>query len=134
MQLVEITAPDFDVILDIVYATEHNFTGQPIYSRAACYLHEDAAFALKRAIDLAAVHGMKLLVFDGLRPTEAQEAMWRHTPDPEFLTDPRIGSPHSRGVAIDLTLLDANGVALEMGTAFDAFTPRSLSWIPRNQP
>ena len=47
-------------------------------------------------------------------------------PDPEFLADPRRGSPHSRGVAVDLTLIDkASGEALDMGTGFDAFTPLS---------
>jgi D-alanyl-D-alanine dipeptidase len=45
--------------------------------------------------------------------------------DPEFLADPRRGSPHSRGVAVDLTLLDGGGRELDMGTAFDAFTPLS---------
>jgi D-alanyl-D-alanine dipeptidase len=51
--------------------------------------------------------------------------MWRHTPDPVFLADPRRGSPHSRGAAVDLTLIDADGRALDMGTSFDAFTPLS---------
>jgi len=52
--------------------------------------------------------------------------LWNHTPDPEFLADPRRGSPHSRGVAVDLTLVDAKtGQDLDMGTAFDAFTPLS---------
>jgi D-alanyl-D-alanine dipeptidase len=51
--------------------------------------------------------------------------LWNHTPDPEFLADPRRGSPHSRGVAADLTLIGADGRELEMGTAFDAFTAQS---------
>ena len=51
--------------------------------------------------------------------------MWNHTPDPDFLADPRRGSPHSRGAAVDLTLVDAGGQELDMGTGFDAFTPLS---------
>ncbi|MCW9002077.1 MAG: D-alanyl-D-alanine dipeptidase, partial [Rhodospirillales bacterium] len=47
------------------------------------------------------------------------------TPDPDFLADPRRGSPHSRGVAVDLTLIDGDGRDLDMGTPFDAFTPLS---------
>ena len=43
----------------------------------------------------------------------------------EFLADPRRGSPHSMGAAVDLTLIDGNGCELDMGTAFDAFTPLS---------
>jgi D-alanyl-D-alanine dipeptidase len=42
-----------------------------------------------------------------------------------FLADPRRGSPHSRGAAVDLTLIDGDGVALPMGTEFDAFAPLS---------
>jgi len=56
---------------------------------------------------------------------KAQWALWNARPDPDFLADPRRGSPHSRGVAVDLTLLDGDGAALDMGTGFDAFTPLS---------
>ena len=53
--------------------------------------------------------------------------MWAHTPDPNFLANPDRGSPHSRGVAIDLTLVEtATGKILDMGTSFDAFTPLSF--------
>ena len=69
--------------------------------------------------------GLRFRIFDALRPSEAQWALWAHSPDPEFLADPRRGSPHSRGVAVDLTLVDRDGQALDMGTEFDAFTPLS---------
>jgi len=51
--------------------------------------------------------------------------LWNAFPDPEFVADPRRGSPHSRGVAVDLTLVDRGGRELEMGTGFDDFTTRS---------
>jgi len=125
MSLVEIAPPDFDVDLAIAYATADNVTAAPIYRRAGCYLHGDAAARLKRAIVLAGGHGLKLRVFDAFRPAEAQWVLWSHFPDPDFVADPRIGSPHSRGVAIDLTLVDAAGAELDMGTGFDDFTSRS---------
>lgn len=74
---------------------------------------------------MAAALDMRLKIFDAFRPSEAQWVLWNHSPDPEFLADPRRGSPHSRGVALDVTLVDAKGRDLEMGTGFDAFTPRS---------
>lgn len=120
--LVEITAPAFDVDIDIVYATSRNFTGKPVYGRPGCYLHEDAAELLRRAIDLATPLGLKFKVFDAFRPSEAQWVLWDHTPDPDFLADPRRGSPHSMGAAIDLTLVDTTGQELDMGTGFDDFT------------
>lgn len=125
MDLVEIDPQEYGVKIELAYATEHNFTGKPVYRRADCYLHREAADALSRAVALAAELKLSLRIFDAFRPTEAQWALWNHSPDPEFLADPRRGSPHSRGVAVDLTLIDQTGAPLEMGTAFDAFTPLS---------
>ena len=125
MSLVEIVPEEYGVALDIVYATDRNFTGRPVYTRPGCYLHRDAAEALRRAVYLARGMGLGFCIFDAFRPQEAQQALWEHTPDPEFLADPAKGSPHSRGVAVDLTLLDGDGVPLAMGTSFDAFTPLS---------
>lgn len=124
-QLVEITPDTHDVLLDLAYATPANFTGRAVYRRAVCHLHADAEKRLRRAVELAAAQGYRLKVFDGFRPSEAQWVLWNHTPDPDFLADPRRGSPHSRGVAVDLTLVDETGAALDMGTPFDAFTPLS---------
>jgi len=125
MDLFPIHRPDFDVDLAIAYATADNISGAPIYRRAAAYLHREAVDHLARAIELASAVGLRFRVFDAFRPTEAQAVLWRHCPNPEFIADPRSGSPHSRGAAIDLTLIDGAGQALEMGTGFDALTPLS---------
>jgi D-alanyl-D-alanine dipeptidase len=125
MTLVEITPQSHDIVLDIAYATARNFTGRPVYARALCYLHPDAALRLEKAIALARALQLRLKIFDAFRPSEAQWVLWNHTPDPGFLADPRRGSPHSRGVAIDLTLITSDGTELDMGTGFDEFTPLS---------
>ncbi|WP_430396581.1 D-alanyl-D-alanine dipeptidase [Ferrovibrio sp.] len=125
MPLVAIAPPDYPVLIDLRYATEDNITGKPVYGRQAAFLNEEAAEALGRAIALAAQLGYRFRIFDAFRPSEAQWVLWNHNPDPNFLADPRRGSPHSRGAAVDLTLVDAEGRDLEMGTGFDAFTPLS---------
>jgi D-alanyl-D-alanine dipeptidase len=125
MSLVEIRPPEYDVAIDLAYATARNFTGKPVYARAGCYLHRAAAEKLQLAIAIARPFGLRLRIFDAFRPSEAQWVLWNTRPDPNFLADPRRGSPHSRGVAVDLTLLDDKGHELDMGTAFDAFTPLS---------
>lgn len=125
MDLIPIIASEFEVDIALAYATSDNFTGRPIYRRPLCFLHAEAAPLLRRAVHLARPLGLRLRILDAFRPSEAQWALWNHTPDPEFLADPRRGSPHSRGVAVDVTLLDPDGRALDMGTPFDAFTPRS---------
>ena len=123
MPLVEITPASHDVVLDLAYATPRNITGKPIYRNAICFLNEEAASLLERAIGLARPLGFRLKIFDAMRPSEAQWALWNARPDPNFLADPRRGSPHSRGAAIDLTFIDASGAELEMGTPFDDFSP-----------
>lgn len=125
MVLHPVTSAEFDVELSIAYATADNFTGRAIYRRADCWLHSDAADRLAQAITLARPLGLRFRIFDAFRPQEAQWVLWNHTPDPGFLADPRRGSAHSRGVAIDLTLVDQTGRDLDMGTPFDAFTPLS---------
>jgi D-alanyl-D-alanine dipeptidase len=128
MALVSITPESHKVQIRLAYASSDNFTGHPVYARADCYLLAPAEILLRRAVDLAAAMGLGVMIFDAFRPSEAQWALWNHTPDPDFLADPRRGSPHSRGVAVDLTLTDeigGGGSELDMGTGFDAFTPRS---------
>ena len=125
MSMVEITGADFDVEIALAYATPDNITGKPIYARAACYLHTDAAVRMKAAVALAAPLGLRFKIFDAYRPSEAQWKLWETFPSEEFVADPRKGSPHSRGVAIDLTLIDAKGKELDMGTGFDEMRPIS---------
>src|SRR5262245_21647304 len=125
MSLVEIRSPEYDLVADIAYATPRNITGKPVYARPGCYLHRTAAEQLQLAIAIARPFGLKLKIFDAFRPREAQFVLWKARPDPEFLSDPNKGSPHSRGVAVDLTLVNSTGGELDMGTGFDAFSPLS---------
>ena len=135
MTLTRISSPEYDVDLALAYATADNITGRPIYLHAACWLHSDAAAALVRAIVLARELGLKFRIFDAYRPVEAQWKLWNHNPNPAFLADPRSGSPHSRGIAIDLTLVRrADSVALEMGTPFDDFSARAFHNCPTLAP
>ena len=125
MDIVEITSTGNDVEIDLVYATERNFTGKPLYRTATCQLHRDALEALDRAVELASALDLRIRIYDALRPSEVQWKLWADLPNPEYVTDPRRGSPHSRGIAIDLTLVDRDGEVLNMGTEFDDFTPLS---------
>jgi len=121
------TPESHGIHVSLAYATANNFTGKPVYKAdAGAWLHHDAVRLLERAADLAKPLGYSLLVLDAFRPSEAQWVLWNHTPDPHFLADPKRGSPHSMGAAVDLTLVDdATGQEVDMGTAFDAFTPLS---------
>lgn len=125
--LIEILPEAFDVEIGLVYATPDNVTGRPVYAPdAACFLHAAAAPLLSRAAELFRPLGLKLRILDAFRPQEAQRVLWNHDPDPKFLTDPARGSPHSRGVAVDVTLVErGTGTVLDMGSGFDDFRPQS---------
>lgn len=123
--LVSIAPPAFDLDLDLRYATADNLAGAPIYRNAVALLHPAAADRLRVAVDLARGIGCRLRVYDAFRPVEAQWRLWQAFPDPTYIADPRVGSMHSRGVAIDLTLADAEGHPFDMGTGFDDMTERS---------
>jgi zinc D-Ala-D-Ala dipeptidase len=121
--LLEINHPSIDI--DLRYATPDNITGRPIYARAVALLHPDAHAALLRAANLAEGQGLCLRIYDAYRPSAAQQRLWEALANPVFVADPSRGSTHSRGVAVDLTLTDATGEPLEMGTGFDAMVPQS---------
>ncbi|RFO95758.1 D-alanyl-D-alanine dipeptidase [Rhodoferax lacus] len=123
--LVPLSAATHDVILDLVYATSNNIAGKPIYGRPLCLLHRDAELCLRKAVQLAAQAGCKLKIFDAFRPHEAQVELWETAVDKLYVADPQLGSNHTRGTAIDLTLVDAQGAELDMGTDFDHMTSLS---------
>src|SRR5207302_168764 len=113
------------VRLDIRYATENNFTHQRVYAEARCLLRRAVAERLARVQAALAVDELGLLVFDCFRPLSVQRRFWALVPDERYVADPRKGSRHNRGAAIDLTLVDAGGKPLDMGTDFDDFGPRA---------
>ncbi|MEZ0605528.1 D-alanyl-D-alanine dipeptidase [Paraburkholderia sp. IW21] len=129
-RLIEITPATHGVHIDLVYATPRNLTGKPIYKAAHCLLLEPAEAALRRAVELARNIGATLRIFDAYRPPQAQQVLWDFLPDPTYIADLSRGSNHSRGTALDLTLVDANGEELDMGTGFDAMTIESEHFHP----
>ncbi|EPL2248410.1 D-alanyl-D-alanine dipeptidase [Klebsiella aerogenes] len=130
LSLVDIAARFPTLPVDLKYATADNITGQPIYREARCLLHPDAAVALEKSIAIAALAGYRLLVLDAYRPQRAQQLLWNACPNQDYVVPANIGSNHSRGTAIDVTLLDEHNNLLDMGTAFDEMDDRSHPYHP----
>jgi D-alanyl-D-alanine dipeptidase len=124
--LVKITEEEFGVKLDIKYATKDNVCKKALYTKPLCFLHKDAIKPLKTAIELAKTQGLKLKIFDTYRPLEVQKFMYQQFSGDKyqgFISDPASGpTPHCRGAAIDLTLIDESEKELEMGSDFDEFS------------
>lgn len=120
------------IAVDLRYATVDNFVGRDLYSPHDCaWLHCDAAAALERSVAWLAGRdaGLRLLVLDALRPQRVQEQLWDALAGSGlqmYLADPERGSIHSFGMAVDVTILDADGRELDMGTGFDDMT--EVSW------
>jgi zinc D-Ala-D-Ala dipeptidase len=126
--LVEIATLDPTIHLDVRYATSRNFVGRPVYAEARAFLQRPAAEALARAHRALRDKGFGLVVFDGYRPWSVTKLFWEVTPKEkrEFVADPRQGSRHNRGCAVDLSLYDlATGREVEMPSAYDEMTERA---------
>lgn len=126
------------VRVELRYAGSGNFVGRDLYSPFDCaWLHRDAAERLEEAASrlAAARPDLSLLVLDALRPQRVQERMWKALEGTEltqYLADPVRGSIHSFGMAVDVTLVDASGRELDMGTPFDDLSERSHPVLERD--
>lgn len=114
-----------NLIIDLKYATRDNFTSQIVYDFSDCFLIEDAALQLKLVQEELETMGLGLKIWDGYRPMEAQWKFWHLFPDERYVSDPRKGGRHTRGTAVDLTLIDIQGNELAMPSAFDDFSEKA---------
>lgn len=110
-----------DFIYDMKYATSDNFLKTKVYDCAECELRLKTIKALIKANNIFMKMGYKIKLFDCYRPLDVQKKMWSIVSNPSYVADPAKGSIHNRGGAVDITLVDANGVELDMGTPFDFF-------------
>lgn len=110
-----------EFIYDMKYATTDNFLNAKVYDCAECYLRLKTINALIAANASFQKLGYTIKIFDCYRPLSIQKRMWKIVSNPSFVADPAKGSIHNRGGAVDIALVDKNGVALDFGTAFDFF-------------
>jgi D-alanyl-D-alanine dipeptidase len=128
--LVELIELDPTIKLDIRYATTNNFLSTPMYSQARAFLQRPAAEALVRANHALRAKGYGLLVYDGYRPWYVTRMFWDATPNDKkiFVADPKNGSRHNRGCAVDLTLYDLQtGAAVKMPSPYDEMSERAYA-------
>lgn len=105
--------------VDVMYASENNFTGKILYPIAKCFLRKGVANRLGRVQKNLEKLGLGLKIFDGYRPHHVSVYFWNLIQDIRYVADPKVGSKHNRGAAVDVTLVDAKGVELLMPTPID---------------
>lgn len=122
---VDVTTLDDSFILDIRYATADNFTGRVIYPTAKCYLRQEVAHRLVNVQRYLKGQGLRLVLFDCYRPLSVQKRFWEIMPDERYVANPKKGSRHNRGAAVDVSLADMKGNYLEMPSKFDDFSEKA---------
>lgn len=119
-----------EVFVDLKYSSTDNFFGQDVYEDLEnAYLQPQVAEKLKVSHDwLKKNHpDLTFLIYDGVRPRKVQQILWDNLDKPDsikplYVADPKRGSLHNYGVAVDLTLADAkSGAPLDLGTPYDYF-------------
>lgn len=117
---------DNTIVQDLRYATVNNFTKTKIYSSDVCALRFGSAVKLKNANSILKKLSYRIKVYDAYRPKSAQAKLWSLVPDERYVANPsKGGSDHSRGCAVDVTLVDENNKELDMPTNFDDFTGKA---------
>jgi D-alanyl-D-alanine dipeptidase len=128
--LVNIKAVLPEVFVELKYSTEDNFFGMDVYGDLEnCYLQPVVAEMLAEALVYLQTDypDLTFKIYDGVRPLSVQQILWDALDKPDnikplYVADPKKGSLHNYGVAVDLTLADRKmGEELDMGTGYDFF-------------
>jgi D-alanyl-D-alanine dipeptidase len=117
------------VVIDLRYAGANNVAHRPLYPPGTqAMVRAGVAQRLVLVQKYLKEKGFGLKIWDAYRPASIQTELWRATHDRSFVADPNegIGSMHTRGAAVDATLVDSSGRELPMPTGFDSFTPAAL--------
>ncbi len=130
-RLVEIKHYIPTISIDIRYATTNNFMHRQMYAQARAFARLPVVFALKQVEADLRSRGLGLKIFDAYRPYSVTVKFYEMARDTNFVADPRKGSKHNRGCAIDLTLIDLKtGRELDMPTGFDSFSKQAAADYP----
>jgi len=114
-----------DFVYDLRYATKNNFLKEKVYDCPECYTRVKTAKELLRANAAFLKLGYRIKFFDCYRPNSVQYKMWEIVPNSQYVANPKKGSIHNKGGAVDITLETIEGKELDMGTDFDFFGKRA---------
>lgn len=127
--LVDMKSVDPRIRVNLRYSTCNNFLGMDVYGDfEQCYLQPEVCAKLSCAQDALSAQFpyYHLIVFDAVRPRHIQVKMWDTIQGfgkdrSKYVSNPQNGSLHNYGAAVDLSIVDENGIELDMGTPYDYF-------------
>lgn len=112
-----------DIYVELMYATDNNFTGVRIYDFTDAYLRYGTVKKLAQVQKELKQQGYSLKIWDAYRPFEAQQKLWEVYPDPNYVANPANGmKKHNLGGTVDITMVAADGTVISMPTEFDDFS------------
>ncbi len=114
-----------DVVIGLKYATSDNITGKPVYESNIAYLRRGTADKLRKANEIVKEHGCRIKVWDAYRSEKDHKLLFETAKNSYYFIDARIGSNHTRGAAVDVTLVDDVGNELDMPSKFDEMSEKA---------
>lgn len=130
-ELLELKKEIPGIVLDIRYATNNNFMNLAVYKEARAFARRPVVMQLKRVQGELAKQGYALKIYDAYRPYAATKILYQKASNKSFVANPKTGSRHNRGCAIDLTLIYLKtGKEVQMPTPYDNFSPMAAANYP----
>jgi zinc D-Ala-D-Ala dipeptidase len=127
--LVDIQSVDPTIIVDLRYAGNNNLMKHPLYRQGTRALaRPEVAVALSKAQTILRGYQYGLKIWDAYRPVAVQTRLWQASRNSDYVANPEVGvgSLHSWGVAVDVTLVDSWNRPVSMPSDFDDFTPAAM--------
>ncbi len=109
-----------NIEIDLRYAGSDNVIGKPVYESDTAYLRKGTADKLDKANRLLLKQGFRIKVWDAYRSRKDHQLLYDNAPNKSVFMDPKKApSNHTRGAAVDCTLVTADGKEVEMPSDFD---------------
>ena len=127
--LVDIQSVDPTIIVDLRYAGNNNFLKHPLYAQGMrARARPEVAAALSKAQTTLREYQYGLKIWDAYRPISVQTKLWEASRNSDYVANPEVGvgSLHSWGIAVDVTLVDSWNRPVSMPSDFDDFTPAAM--------
>ena len=127
--LINVQQKEPGILVELKYSSTDNFLNTDVYGELEnAYLQPDVLIKLQKAYQylIAKDSSLTFIIYDATRPVSVQQKMWdivqeNYPEKSKYVSNPKNGSLHNYGAAVDITVATKNGTALDMGTAYDFF-------------
>ena len=127
--LINVQEKEPGILVELKYSSTDNFLNTDVYGELEnAYLQPDVLIKLQKAYQYLTTKDSSLtfIIYDATRPVSVQQKMWdivqeNYPEKSKYVSNPKNGSLHNYGAAVDITVAKKSGEALDMGTPYDFF-------------